>query len=415
MFELLTATVTELFTGTHSLIIHFFASFCLGFLLSLTPCIFPMIPITLAILQGSGKNSRLRSFGMALTYSLGISFTFALFGYLVSSGSIAFGKFTHTPFFTLSLITLLGYLALSLLGFYEMRLPKIISFRIKKEKNSSFFTAFFSGALSGTIASPCLSPGLALVLTAASSLGNSALGFGLLFTFGIGSSVPLMLLGTFSGSLEHMPKPGSWMLEIKRAFGLLLLALCVSYLHKVMTPSGVAWIAAELLFLLSIFYYRLVTIHDTKKLVFFKKSVGLSSMLLALITGTNAINLYYTEQTPIELEAHNISFTQAIIKAEQEHKKICVIYTMDSCPSCVVLERTLLVQPIVQKALNRYAVVVLDDFTDVKKIITGLPVLPTPSVLILDSNQKALIRQWDGTLSSMLTPEEFAQELNRLA
>jgi thiol:disulfide interchange protein len=415
MFELLTASATELFTGNHSLIIHFFASFCLGFLLSLTPCIFPMIPITLAILQGSGNNSRIRSFGMAVSYSLGISLTFALFGLLVSSGSIAFGIVTTTPFFTLSLITLLGYFALSLLGLYEMKLPQIGLFRIKKEKNTSFFTAFLSGALCGTISSPCLSPGLALVLTAVSSLGNSTLGFIMLFIFGIGSSLPLIVLGTFSGSLKQLPKPGYWMLEVKRFFGLLLLALCLFYLKRVMTASGVAWVTAELLFLLSLYYYSLIATHDTKKLIFYKKSISFCSIILACITGTNSINQYYTEEPTKELPGSTNCFTQAVLHAEQQHKKICVIYTMDACPSCVMLEKKLLEKEVVKKALNNYSVVVLDDLTDLKKIIEDLPLLPTPSILILEINQKKVIHQWDGSISNTLTPEEFAQQLKRLA
>ena len=79
------------------------------------------------------------------------------------------------------------------------------------------------------------------------------------------------------------------------------------------------------------------------------------------------------------------------------------------------MEKKLLEKEVVKKALNNYSVVVLDDLTDLKKIIEHLPLLPTPSILILEINQKKVIHQWDGSISNTLTPEEFAQELNRFA
>ena len=109
----------------------------------------------------------------------------------------------------------MAYLALSMFGFYDMYVPNILQTKNNVNHKGSLFSAFVFGAISGSIASPCLSPGLALLLTIVATLGNNLLGFLLLFSFGIGLSIPLLIIGTFSSSINILPQAGMWMIEVK--------------------------------------------------------------------------------------------------------------------------------------------------------------------------------------------------------
>ena len=217
---------------SESHIFRLFLVFFLGLLMSLTPCIYPMIPITAGILQAQGSSSIGRSFLLAFIYTLGTSTTFATFGLVAALTGHLFGQLLVNPIFMLIIISILVYLGLSMFGLYDMYVPKFMEQTNYHQKKGSLFSVFIFGAISGSIASPCLSPGLALLLSIVATLGNNVLGFLMLFIFGLGLSMPLLIVGTFSNSINMIPQNGPWMVEIKKLFGFMLLAMCVYLLSN---------------------------------------------------------------------------------------------------------------------------------------------------------------------------------------
>jgi len=206
--------VTALVSNTNSLLLRIFLVLFLGILMSLTPCIYPMIPITVGILQSQGSSSIMRNFFLALAYTIGIATTFSLLGLIAVFTGKLFGSFLTHPLVIIPVVSLLGYLGFSMLGFYEMYTPKFLQLKNHQNtKKGSMLSAFLFGAASGTVASPCLSPGLVLLLSIVATLGDRLLGFVLLFSFGIGLSLPLLLIGTFSSSLALLPHAGTWMVD----------------------------------------------------------------------------------------------------------------------------------------------------------------------------------------------------------
>ncbi len=416
-------SLSSLLEHTHSFPIQVILSLLLGFLLSLTPCIFPMIPITIGILQGSGGNSRRKSLFIASAYTLGVSTTFACLGLLIASGGLAFGQFTRSPFFILSLVTFLSYLALSMFGLYDMHVPSFLKKRAqKKSEQGSIFSAFIFGALSGTIASPCLSPGLALILTIAATIGNKILAFFLLFAFGIGSALPLLIIGTFSSSLHIFPQAGMWMIEVKKLFGFMLSAVCFYYSKSLLAFPIFLWLIAEFLCITGLWYFSGISKHDSHKTKIFKKIMGI---LLLVGSGFFFVYAYKSEdmdQSPLEnslpVESETIvwhtDYQKAYNQAQEEHKKLFIVYTTDFCPSCLVLEKKILTQPTFKRALDSFISIKIDDISFLKSLIGEHTFIPTPTILIVDTIKNKVLKQWQNGISKEKTVEDFIQELTSI-
>lgn len=206
-------------------------AFLAGILVSFTPCIYPMIPITIGILHIQRQQSLLYNFFSALTYVAGIASVYATLGYVSATSSLIFGRWLANPWFIFFIILFFLYLAFSLFGFYEMYTPRFLMRSSDVNRAPSLLTNFIFGAISGTIASPCLTPALALLLGIAAQQASPILGFLILFSFALGMGMLLILVGTFSGAISLLPQAGQWMDDIKRAFGFIMLAVCVNFLQ----------------------------------------------------------------------------------------------------------------------------------------------------------------------------------------
>lgn len=329
-----------LLTQTNSYIIQLFLSLLLGLLMSFTPCIYPMIPITMGILQAQGNSfSIFKNAMLALSYTFGIAFTFAILGLTAALTGQLFGSIMENIFVLIILICWLSYMAFGMIGFYEIFLIKKATDNINFVKNKSFLnnllTTFIFGALSGTVASPCLSPGLALLLTVVAAMANAIKGFFLLFSFGLGLGIPLTIIGTFSGSLKILPKAGSWMIEVKRLFGFLLLSLVFYFSFNFLQFSY--WLITMVIvcLLVIIFLASKISKKDSKLLKLYKLLIIFSLATIPLIF---FINNQKKETKKI------IWFTdlkEAQAEAKIKEKPIILDFTTDYCSLCRYLETNL--------------------------------------------------------------------------
>ena len=163
----------DIIKATNNFWVRFFLILLLGLFMSFTPCIYPMIPITVGILQGSGRRSFWHNVAHAGAYSTGVAITFAILGLIAAASGTIFGSMMTSPFVVLLIAALLIYLAGTMFGWYELYIPR--SFQERQHTHQgSILSSFIFGAISGTVASPCLSPGLALVLCIVASLGSKS-------------------------------------------------------------------------------------------------------------------------------------------------------------------------------------------------------------------------------------------------
>lgn len=210
-----------------------------GVLTSLNPCIYPMIPITAAIVGGQEvgsapeQRSRMRPVLLTLTYVLGLAAVYSVLGVIAGMTGTLFGSVSTNPWLYFAMGNLLILSALVMLDVLPLPIPTAWITRASQAGTAGRFSgAFIMGAVSGLVAAPCGAPVMAVVLTWVATTKSGALGFLYLFTFSLGMCALLVLVGVFSGSVARLPRSGPWMRWIKRGFGFLMLGVAEYYLIK---------------------------------------------------------------------------------------------------------------------------------------------------------------------------------------
>jgi thiol:disulfide interchange protein DsbD len=185
--------------------------FVSGFLTSLTPCVYPMIPITISIIGArSAQSQRSRAFLLSLSYVLGIAFTYSLLGLFAAFSGALFGSALSNPWVVGFVGLVFVAMALSMFGLFELQVPAVIRDKFgNRSTGSGFGGAFLAGLFSGIVASPCIGPVLVSILTYVAQTKNALFGFSLLFTFALGMGLLFLAIGTFSGLTSKIPKSGA--------------------------------------------------------------------------------------------------------------------------------------------------------------------------------------------------------------
>ena len=216
------------------------AIFLAGVGTSLTPCVYPMIPITAAIIGGQSSTgvddkviSKWRPLGLSLVYVLGLASVYAGLGLLAGLTGTIFGTVSSNPWAFFVIANLLMLAALSMLDVIPVRVPQSILQRAANAGTGGRVAgAFVMGAASGLVAAPCSAPDMGAVLTWVSTTHSAGLGFLYLFTFSIGMCTLLVIVGLSAGSVAKLPKAGNWMLWVKRVFATVMIGMAEYYLIK---------------------------------------------------------------------------------------------------------------------------------------------------------------------------------------
>jgi thiol:disulfide interchange protein DsbD len=213
--------------------------FLAGVLTSLTPCIYPMIPITAAIVGGgeaggwSAPGSRLRPLLLSLTYVVGLALVYAALGLFAGLTGTMFGRVSTSPWLYFAMANFLMLAALSMLDVIPVRLPGWVVQRAATAGTGGRFTgAFVMGAMSGLVAAPCSAPVMIAVLTWVTATKSALMGFLYLFVFSLGMCTLLVAVGVSTGAVSKLPKAGLWMVRVKKLFGVVMLGVAEYYLIK---------------------------------------------------------------------------------------------------------------------------------------------------------------------------------------
>ena len=405
---------------TQSSWVRLLLAFLLGVLLSLTPCIYPMIPITVGILQAQGSKSVFYNFLLSFTYTAGIAVTFAVLGLIAAFTGQIFGSILINPIFVVILVAILVYFALSLFGLYEIYIPRFMQKTGSGPQKGSILSIFLFGLASGSVASPCVSPGLILLLSIVTAIGSKLLGFALLFSFGLGLGLPLMIIGTFSGSMSMLPKAGMWMIEIKKIFGLMMFGVCFYFLNNILPLNILLWIISAFMMIVGIYYFATIKPYDSKFWKIFKNLFGISCCALSIFIGFKAYKATYLakEIKPVDTFWQK-DYTKAIEQAKKEGKKVFLDFFADWCTLCKVIDKRLFQNPQVQAAMNQVFVnVKLDGTSPANEPFATLQkkykVVGFPTFLLIDPNTGNVIKKWSSELND-ITNEAFIKEIKNYA
>jgi len=219
-------------TLSHHPLIALVTLFGAGLVTSLTPCIYPMIPITAGILSGTtaGQPSRARSAQLTLAYVTGLALFYAILGLIAGLSGSLFGTVSASPWARFAIGNLLLVFALAMLDVIPITAPQRLMRWVSGLGGGSYPAVFLLGATSGIVAAPCGAPAFAAVLTWVATTRSGVLGFVYLFVFSLGMTALLVLVGLFSGSVTALPRAGSWMVWVKKLSGVVLLGMAEYYL-----------------------------------------------------------------------------------------------------------------------------------------------------------------------------------------
>ncbi|HEX2721811.1 MAG TPA: cytochrome c biogenesis protein CcdA [Gemmatimonadaceae bacterium] len=211
--------------------------FVAGVLTSLTPCIYPMIPITAAIVGGQSVGTervpRTRTLFLTLAYVAGLAVVYASLGVLAAMTGTLFGTVSTNPWLYFAMANLLLVAALSMLDVIPLHLPSSVISRASTAGTAGRVSgALIMGAVSGLVAAPCSAPVMAAVLTWVTTTQRAVLGFFYLLSFSLGMCALLVAVGLFSGTISRLPRAGVWMVWVKRAFAVIMLGVAEYYLVR---------------------------------------------------------------------------------------------------------------------------------------------------------------------------------------
>lgn len=249
------AIAQTLMGGSLGLILLSFFGF--GLLLAMTPCVFPMIPILSSIIvsQGEGMNAK-RGFMLSLVYVLAMSAAYTIAGVIAGLFGANLQASLQNPWVLSAFAAIFVALAFSMFGFYEIGLPASWQSRLAKSsdgasKKGGFIGVGIMGFLSALIVGPCVAPPLAGALIYIGQSGDALLGGAALFVMSLGMGAPLLLVGIGAG--KYMPRPGGWMNNVSKVFGVIMLMIALWMLSRIL-PSSVSMMLWALLFVVSSVY-----------------------------------------------------------------------------------------------------------------------------------------------------------------
>lgn len=315
----------------HGLGVSLLFIFLGGLALNLTPCVYPLIPITVSYFGGQTGGRPAKVFGLASLYILGMAVTYSVLGVLAALSGSLFGAALQSPPVLIFIALVMIALALSMFGLYEFKVPSTLM-QMAGGSKPGLFGAFFMGLTVGFVAAPCIGPFVLGLLTYVGATANPVLGFWMFFVLALGLGAPFLLLGTFSGLLHNLPRSGMWMVWIKKIFGVILLAMA-AYFAAPILPSWLAKYLLPAILLSGGLYVGLI--ESTK---FSSKIFPWLKRATAAIFAGIALWLAWPEQ-----EAHAGTWLAlndaALAQAQQEAKPVIIDFTADWCLACKELER----------------------------------------------------------------------------
>ncbi|MHB1843648.1 MAG: protein-disulfide reductase DsbD family protein [Deltaproteobacteria bacterium] len=402
-----------------------------GLLTSLTPCVYPLIPITVAVFGGQGatRPTRARSAVLTASYVLGIAALFCALGTAAALTGAAFGKWLSYPWVVVGLAGFFVVMAASMFGAFELALPAGLMQRLSGVGGAGIPGSFAMGLVAGLVAAPCTGPVLAGILVFVGQHQSVVLGNVLLFLYALGIGVPFFIIGVFSFSLG---KSGPWMEGVKSLFGIALLALALGYLRdafpvlhlQALLPAGRVATAAAVAVGVGIL---LGAVHRsfhgavTEKLA---KATGVALVVLGIAVRFGSASTALAECTPDaaargecrpgEALPWQRDVAAGLARAKAEQRPAFIDFYADWCGACKELDLKTYPDARVREAARRFVPIKVDgtrssDALDALYDKYGVEGLPT--VVFVDSQGQVLK---EPHVVGFVSPAEMVQDLARV-
>ena len=399
--------------------------FGFGLLLSLTPCVFPMIPILSSIIVKASKNENMsatKGFILSLIYVLSMSIAYTIAGIIAGLFGANLQIILQNPYVIVAFAMIFVLLAFSMFGYFELKLPESLQSKINKttdgkEKQGVIGIAIM-GFLSALIVGPCIAPPLAGALVYIGQTGDAVLGGMALFVLSLGMGVPLLIIGLGAG--KFMPKPGGWMENVTRFFGIVMFGVAIWLLGRVLSPTLVISFWALLLFGTAI-YLRTYTNMMTQTLSSILFILGVFLLIGAISGATSPLKpfekitllngLKKNDEKLVFTKIKNIDELKEVMKNSK--KPVMIDFWASWCVACEELEDITFKDTEVIKKLQNFTLIKIDvtqNNEEDKALQKMFEVIGPPTLIFWDIRKQETPNL---KVVGYKNPKEFLEILNK--
>jgi len=333
------------------LAVIFLLVFLGGLALNLTPCVYPIIPITISYFGGQAEGKKGAVALHAVLYVLGMAVTYSILGVVAAFTGGLFGAALSYPPVLIVIALIMVALALSMFDVYEFRMPAFLN-KLAGGSQKGYLGTILMGLTVGIVAAPCIGPFVLGLLTYVGNRGNVFLGFSLFFVLALGLGVPFLILGFFSGSLSKLPRSGAWMVWVRKIFGFILIAMAAYFLKTLFPDTLYYHLALALVMLIGGIDMGWIEPTKTAGKVFpyIRVLIGVIFLVLALVFAGQGVEEYVGETITAEtsgpaagLAAGAIAWRpyseEALAEAARAGKPVFIDSYADWCIPCKELDK----------------------------------------------------------------------------
>ena len=371
-----------------------------GMALNLTPCVYPLIPITVSYFGGrSGKGQLI---GHGLCYIGGLSITNSVLGVVAALTGGLMGAMLQNPFVLAAVAVILIFFATSLFGFWELQLPSGLM-QAASKSYAGYLGTLFMGITLGVVAAPCIGPFVLGLLTWVASMGNPWIGFIIFLTLSLGLGLPLFLLAIFSGQIDKLPRSGEWMIWVRKLMGWVLVGMAAYFIRPILSETadrlGLAAVALAA-------GLHLGWIDKTKASFRAFEWIKTGSGITALVITTLLIGTWVMQGPGVTWQVYS---DEILSEAKRLNKPVIIDFYADWCSPCRELEKITFHDAEIVKQAEQDFIMVKVNLTRkgnpiYEQLLKEYEVRGVPTVVFLDSQGN---ERHDLRLVDFLPPDQF--------